>query len=95
MPDYPRLRGDHTFDVAVIGAGVTGSATAYVCAAAGLKTIVLEADRVGRGGSGRSTGLLLPEPGPAFRDIEQAHGLRAARTAFESWRRAALGVALE
>lgn len=95
VPDYPRLRGDHTFDVAVIGAGVTGSATAYVCAAAGLKTIVLEADRVGRGGSGRSTGLLLPEPGPAFRDIEQAHGLRAARTAFESWRRAALeGAAL-
>jgi glycine/D-amino acid oxidase-like deaminating enzyme len=95
VPDYPRLRGDHTFDVAIVGAGLTGSATAYVCAAAGLKTIVLEAERVGRGSSGRSAGLLLPEPGPAFRDIEQAHGLRAARTAFESWRRAALeGAAL-
>ncbi len=95
VPDYPRLRDDHTFDVAIIGAGLTGSATAYACAAAGLKTIVLEAGRVGRGGSGRGAGLLLPEPGPAFRDIEQAHGLRAARTAFESWRRAALeGAAL-
>jgi glycine/D-amino acid oxidase-like deaminating enzyme len=95
VPDYARLRGDGTFDVAIIGAGLTGSATAYVCAAAGLKTIVLEAERVGRGSSGRSAGLLLPEPGPAFRDIEQAHGLRAARIAFESWRRAALeGAAL-
>jgi glycine/D-amino acid oxidase-like deaminating enzyme len=88
VPDYARLRGDHTFDVVIIGAGLTGSATAYLCAAAGLKTLVLEAERIGRGGSGRSAGLLLPEPGPAFREIEQAHGLRAARIAFESWRRA-------
>jgi glycine/D-amino acid oxidase-like deaminating enzyme len=95
VPDYARLRGDHAFDVAIVGAGLTGSATAYACAAAGLKTIVLEADRVGRGRSGRSAGLLLPEPGPAFRDIEQAYGLRAARIAFESWRRATLeGAAL-
>jgi glycine/D-amino acid oxidase-like deaminating enzyme len=93
VPDYARLRGNHTFDVAIIGAGLTGSATAYACAAAGLKTIVLEAERVGRGSAGRSAGLLLPEPGPAFRDIEQAHGLRAARIAFESWRRAALEAA--
>jgi glycine/D-amino acid oxidase-like deaminating enzyme len=85
IPDYPRLRGDHTFDVVIIGGGLTGTATAYVCAAGGLKTLVLEAERVGRGSSGRSAGLLLPEPGPAFRDVEQAHGLRAARIAFESW----------
>jgi glycine/D-amino acid oxidase-like deaminating enzyme len=95
VPDYARLRGNYTFDVAIIGAGLTGSATAYACAAAGLKTIVLEAERVGRGSAGRSAGLLLPEPGPAFRDIEQAHGLRTARIAFEGWRHAALdGTAL-
>jgi glycine/D-amino acid oxidase-like deaminating enzyme len=95
VPDYPRLRGAHTFDVVIIGAGLSGAATAYVCAAAGLKTLLLEAERVGRGSAGRSAGLLLPEPGPSFRDIEQAHGLRAARTAFEGWRHAALdGAAL-
>jgi len=95
VPEFPRLRGAYTFDVVIIGAGLTGAATAYACAAAGLKTLVLEAERIGRGIAGRSAGLLLPEPGPAFRDVEQAHGLRAARTAFESWRRAALdGAAL-
>jgi glycine/D-amino acid oxidase-like deaminating enzyme len=95
VPNYQRFRGPHTFDVAIVGGGLTACATAYACALAGRRVILLEAERVGRGSSGRSTGLLLPEPGPLFRDIEQAHGLRAARTAFESWRRAALdGAAL-
>ena len=95
VPDYSRFRGAHTADVVIIGGGLTGCATAYACALAGIKTIVLDADRVGQGSGGRSAGLLLPDPGPAFRDIEQRHGVRAARTAFHSWRRASLeGAAL-
>jgi glycine/D-amino acid oxidase-like deaminating enzyme len=94
-PDYSRLRGAQTADVVIVGGGITGCATAHACALAGIKAIVVEANRVGQGSAGRSAGLLLPEPGPAFRDIEQAHGLRAARTAFEAWRRASLeGAAL-
>jgi glycine/D-amino acid oxidase-like deaminating enzyme len=79
--------------VVIVGAGLTGVATAYACATAGLKTIVLEADRIGSGAAGRSPGLLLPEPGPGFREIQQAHGLRSARTIFESWRRSSLDAA--
>jgi len=87
-PNHPKLRGEHERDVVIIGGGLTGVATAYACAASGLKTIVLEAGRIGSGGSGRSEGLLLPEPGPSFRDLQRAYGLRAARTIFDSWRRA-------
>src|ERR1700741_4760660 len=95
VPDYSRLHGALTADVIIVGGGLTGCATAYACALAGVKAIVLERDRVARGSAGRSAGLLLPDPGPAFRDVEQAHGVRAARTAFESWRRASLeGAAL-
>jgi glycine/D-amino acid oxidase-like deaminating enzyme len=94
-PDYPRIRAPLSADVVIVGGGLTGCATAYACAVAGVKAIVLEAGRIGQGSSGRSAGLLLPEPGPAFRDVELAHGLRAARTAFEAWRRASLeGAAL-
>src|SRR5262245_30394680 len=92
-PNYPRLRGEHERDVVIIGAGLTGVATAYACAMAGLKTTVLEANRIGSGSAGRSAGLLLPEPGLSFRDLQRAHGLRAARTVFESWRRASLDAA--
>ena len=79
----------------IVGAGLTGCATAHACAAAGLKTMLVEGDRVGQGSTGRSAGLLLSDPRPGFRDIAQAHGLRAARRVFESWRRAAVdGAAL-
>ena len=68
-PDHPRLRGELTADVVIVGGGVTGCATAYACAVAGLKPILVEADRLGHGSAGRGSGLLLPEPGPSFRDI--------------------------
>jgi glycine/D-amino acid oxidase-like deaminating enzyme len=89
-PNLPRLRGEHHTDVVIIGGGLTGCAAAYACAAAGLRPMLVEADRLGQASSGRSAGVLLSDPGPAFRDIAKAHGLRAARQIFESWRRASL-----
>ena len=85
-PDFPRFRGDASAAVVIIGGGLTGCAIAHACAVAGLKPVVLEQERIGHGTSGRSAGLLLPEPGPAFREVAGAHGLRSARRAFESWR---------
>jgi glycine/D-amino acid oxidase-like deaminating enzyme len=92
-PEYPRARGELSSQVIIIGGGLTGCATAYACVMAGMRAVVIDSGRVGEGSTGRSAGLLLPEPGPAFRDIAQAHGLRAARAAFQSWRRAALDAA--
>lgn len=86
-PDFPRLRGQHTCDVVIIGGGLTGIATAYACAMAGVKPMVIEADRLGQGSAARSAGLLLADPGPSFRDIVQAHGLRAARRVVDVWAR--------
>ena len=95
VPGFPRFRGDHTADVVIIGGGLTGSVAAYLCASAGLKTMLLEADRIGRGQTIRSAGVMSPEPGPLFRTISSQHGLRAARQIFESWRKGAVdGAAL-
>ena len=88
-PDFPRLRGEHTCDVVIVGGGLTGCATAYACAMAGLEPMLVEGERVGQGSSGRSSGLLIADPGPLFRDVLKAHGLRAARRVFESWARGA------
>lgn len=85
---FDRLRGEGVADVVIVGGGLTGCLTAYACATAGFDTVVLERDRIGQGASGRSSGLLVPDPGPTFRDIERALGRRSARKAFEGWRRA-------
>jgi glycine/D-amino acid oxidase-like deaminating enzyme len=92
-PDHPRLRGELTAEVAIVGGGLTGCVTAYACAVSGLRPILIEADRIGQGSAGRDGGLLLPEPGPPFRDVSARHGLRNARHIFESWRRASLDAA--
>jgi glycine/D-amino acid oxidase-like deaminating enzyme len=93
VPSYPKHRGPLTVDVAVIGGGLTGAATAYAASAAGLKVAVFERDRVGRGTSAFSSGWVADEPGISFIDLEKLLGLRAARHTFQSWRRAALDFA--
>jgi glycine/D-amino acid oxidase-like deaminating enzyme len=88
-PSFDPFRGETTANVVVIGGGLVGCATAHALAAAGLRPIVLEAGRIGQGSVGRSAGLLVAEPGPAFRDLVQLHGLRATRVIFDAWKTAA------
>jgi len=93
VPAYPRHRGESTADVVIIGGGLTGCATAYAFAAAGVKATLLEAAQVGRGGSGSASGWLNDDPGIGFADFAQAFGVRSATRAFQAWRRASLDFA--
>ena len=52
----PALQGDVRADVCVVGAGYTGLSAALHLAQAGLSVVVLEAQRVGFGASGRNGG---------------------------------------
>lgn len=52
------MAGDVETDVAIVGAGFTGLSTALFCAERGLGAHVLEAKRIGHGGSGRNVGLV-------------------------------------
>ena len=78
-PTYPVLAGTVDVQAAIIGGGLAGAATAYACAAAGVRVAILEAGRIGHGPSGRSAGLILQSPAQAFADMKRAHGRRAAR----------------
>ncbi len=59
MPDHPVLAGQEAADVCVVGAGFTGVATALTLAERGYSVVVLEANRVGWGASGRNGGQLI------------------------------------
>ena len=93
VPAYPRYRGATKSDVVIIGGGLTGCLTAYAFAAAGVKVVLLEADRIGRGATSAAAGWMAPDPGVPFVQLEKAIGLRFARHAFQAWRRAALDFA--
>jgi glycine/D-amino acid oxidase-like deaminating enzyme len=93
VPAYPKHRGSEPHDVVIIGGGLTGCATAYAFAAAGIKVLLLEADRIGRGSSATVPGWLSEEPGADFTAIEKRLGRREARYVWQSWRRSALDFA--
>ena len=55
----PALDADVRADVVVVGAGFTGLSAAIECAQRGLSVIVLEADRICSGASGRNGGQAI------------------------------------
>jgi glycine/D-amino acid oxidase-like deaminating enzyme len=59
-PDTAPLAGDVDADVAIVGGGFTGLSAAIALRAAGHSVVVLEAQHVGFGASGRNAGHLTP-----------------------------------
>ncbi len=59
-PATRALEDDTTADVAIIGGGYTGLSCALTVARGGAKAVVLEADVIGYGASGRNNGQVIP-----------------------------------
>ncbi|WOS66052.1 NAD(P)/FAD-dependent oxidoreductase [Sinorhizobium fredii] len=79
-PVFGRLAGGHQFDVAIIGGGYTGLSTARYLSKRGLSPVVLEANRIGWGCSGRNGGVVSGKFRIAFSEIAHRYGLETART---------------
>ncbi|MSO35029.1 MAG: FAD-dependent oxidoreductase, partial [Acidobacteria bacterium] len=75
-PEFPAFRGVITHPVVVVGGGMAGAMAAQACAAAGMKVILLDAGRVGQGGSGRATGLISSEACELHGELEARTGKR-------------------
>ena len=71
-PSYTSLKGGTDADVCIIGAGYTGLSSAIHLAERGYKVVVLEANRVGWGASGRNGGHV-------------GTGQRADQSSLEKW----------
>jgi glycine/D-amino acid oxidase-like deaminating enzyme len=86
VPPAAPLTGRVTADVAIVGAGLTGLATAYylISRDPSLDVVLLDAGRPGAGASGRGTGLLGPRIGPAIDKARRRYGDETARACYEA-----------
>lgn len=80
---HPELAGEVTADVCVIGAGFTGISAALHLAEAGMDVVLLEAERVGWGASGRNGGQICSAFNQSMEEIEKLVGKEGAAAMWE------------
>lgn len=79
IEDRPALEGEHKADVCVIGGGFTGLSAALNLAELGMSVVVLEAERIGFGASGRCGGLVGSGQRKDVLEIEEQFGIKRSR----------------
>lgn len=76
---YGMLQGDVSTDVLVIGGGITGVTLACLLAEQGRQVVLLEADEIGSGSTGNSTGNLYETLSRGMQALEAAWDLDTCR----------------
>lgn len=72
------LPGDMEAEAVVIGAGLAGILTAYYLKQAGIRTVVLEADRIGSGQTKNTTAKITSQHSLVYGQMIQTFGRRMA-----------------
>jgi glycine/D-amino acid oxidase-like deaminating enzyme/nitrite reductase/ring-hydroxylating ferredoxin subunit len=76
---FPQLAGDLTVDVAIIGGGIVGATTARLLKDRGITVALVEARRIGRQVTGKSTAKMSSQHGLLYQTLEQNFGETHAR----------------
>ncbi len=83
QPEYPTLTTDIETDVCIVGGGFAGLSSAIELTDRGYKVVVLEANHVGFGASGRNGGQLIAGLACEQDVIERALGFQAAKQVWQ------------
>ncbi len=83
LPDHPALDGSTKADVCIVGGGYAGLSAALHLAEAGLDVVLLEANRIGWGASGRNGGQLGYGPRADIGKYERTVGKDDARKVWD------------
>ena len=78
-PDFPRLTRDIGVDVAIVGGGIVGVTTARALKDMGLTVAVIEARKVGRQVTGKSTAKMTSQHSTIYQTLERTFGEGRAR----------------
>jgi len=83
LPPFSELEGDVKADVCIVGGGFTGLSAALHCAEKGLRVVLLDAQRVGWGASGRNGGQAGADQRSDQQTLEKMVGNEHARRLFD------------
>lgn len=86
--NWPSLDADVETDVVIVGGGITGVTLALLLADEGRRVVLLEADAIGAGSTGNSTGNLYETLSEGIASIDAAWGSSVCRNLARSRREA-------
>lgn len=84
LPQFPTLEGDCKTDVCIIGGGLTGLLCAHELQKRGIEYTLIEADRVIRGTSGRTTAKITSQHGLIYGKLLKTIGEERAKLYWQS-----------
>jgi len=90
LPQFPILQGNRKTDVLIVGGGITGLLCAWQLQQAGVDYLLIEADRIFSGTSGRTTAKITSQHGLIYDKIAKRYGLETALAYYDA-NEAALG----
>jgi glycine/D-amino acid oxidase-like deaminating enzyme/nitrite reductase/ring-hydroxylating ferredoxin subunit len=79
LPSHPVLETDLDVDIAIVGGGLVGLTTALLAQRDGARIAVLEADRIGCGTTGYTTGKVTSQHSIIYAELIERHGDEDAR----------------
>ena len=84
MPEFPNLHGNRKTEVLIVGGGLAGLLCAWRMEKAGIDYLLIEANRICSGTSGRTTAKITSQHGLIYHKLLQKHGKTVARKYWEA-----------
>ena len=84
LPSFNKLDKDIFVDVAIVGGGITGITSAYLLAKEGIKTALIESDRILNGTTGHTTAKVTAQHGLIYDEFIQHFGESNAKLYYEA-----------
>lgn len=84
MPEFPNLQGNRKTDVLIVGGGLAGLLCAWRLQQAGVDYLLIEADRICGGTTGKTTAKITSQHGLVYDKIFKRYGPDAARIYYDA-----------
>lgn len=84
LPIFNKLTEDQTYDVAIVGGGITGITTGYLLAKEGVKVAIVEAGRILTGTTGHTTAKITAQHNIIYDELISHFGEEKARLYYDA-----------